>query len=62
MDEKLQTKQRTFPGWRWVWVALAFPIAGLIGGAVSGPVDAPLAALIGGVLTGLAGSGPVARG
>jgi hypothetical protein len=41
-----------FPGWHWVGVALAFPIAGLIGGAVSGPVDAPLAALIGGALTG----------
>jgi hypothetical protein len=54
----LKTEQRLFPGWRWVLVALAIPIAGLIGGAVSGPVDAPLAALIGGLLTG-AGLGAV---
>jgi hypothetical protein len=59
MDEKNPKGNRSvFPGWRWVTVALAFPIAGLIGGAVSGPVDAPLAALIGGVLTG-AGLGAV---
>lgn len=37
-----------FPGWSWAAVALAFPIAGLIGWAVSGPVDAPAAALLGG--------------
>lgn len=47
-----------FPGWIWAWVALAFPIAGLVGGAVSGPVDAPLPALVGGLLTG-AGLGAV---
>jgi hypothetical protein len=47
-----------FPGWPWVAVALAFPVAGLIGRAVSGPVDAPEAALIGGLLTG-AGLGAV---
>ncbi len=41
-----------FPGWRWVIVAVAIPVAGLIGGAISGPVDAPLAALIGGLITG----------
>ena len=58
MDAKLQTERRIFPGWRWVLVALAIPVAGLIGGAISGPVDAPLAALIGGVLTG-AGIGAV---
>ena len=46
------TGRRIFPGWRWAAVALAFPIAGLIGGAVSGPVDAPAAALIGGLITG----------
>jgi hypothetical protein len=51
-------EDRVFPGWHWVLVALAFPIAGLIGRAVSGPVDAPLAALIGGLLTG-AGLGAV---
>jgi hypothetical protein len=33
-------------------VAVSFPIAGLIGWAISGPVDAPLAALIGGLITG----------
>jgi hypothetical protein len=53
-----QGDARLFPGWRWVLVALAFPIAGLIGGAIGGPVDAPLAALIGGLLTG-AGLGAV---
>src|SRR5687768_8957049 len=52
-----QTRQepasnRTFPGWRWVAVALAIPIAGYIGWGVSGAVDAPLAALIGGLITG----------
>jgi hypothetical protein len=47
-----------FPGWRWVAVALAFPVAGLIGGAVGGDVDAVDAALIGGALTG-AGIGAV---
>ena len=41
-----------FPGWRWAAVAVSFPIAGLIGWAISGPVDAPLAALIGGLITG----------
>jgi hypothetical protein len=39
-------------------VAAAFPISGLIGGAISGPVDALGAALIGGALTG-AGLGAV---
>ena len=29
----------TFPGWPWVAVALAFPVAGLIGWKISGPVD-----------------------
>ena len=41
-----------FPGWRWAAVALAFPVAGLIGWAIGGPVDAPMAALIGGAITG----------
>jgi hypothetical protein len=41
-----------FPGWQWALVALAIPIAGLIGWAVGGPVDAPSAALVGGALTG----------
>lgn len=41
-----------FPGWRWAAVALAFPVAGLIGRAVGGDVDAVGAALIGGAVTG----------
>lgn len=53
MDEHAgPVRTSLFPGWRWAAVALAFPIAGLIGWAVSGPVDAPLAALIGGFITG----------
>jgi hypothetical protein len=54
----MATQQHPFPGWRWVVVALAFPIAGYIGWGVSGPVDAVAAALLGGVLTG-AGLGAV---
>jgi len=41
-----------FPGWRWAAVALGFPIAGLLGGAAGGDVDAVGAALIGGAVTG----------
>ena len=52
------TQRRPFPGWAWVAVAFAFPIAGLIGGTISGPVDAIGTALLGGVLTG-AGLGAV---
>jgi hypothetical protein len=52
------SERRSFPGWSWVAVALAFPIAGYIGWAISGPVDATGAALIGGALTG-AGLGAV---
>jgi hypothetical protein len=47
-----RTKQRRFPGWWWVTVALVFPVAGLIGWTISGPVDAVAAALLGGVITG----------
>ena len=46
------TKRRLFPGWRWAAVALAFPVAGLIGRAGGGDVDAVGPALIGGALTG----------
>ena len=49
---------RTFPGWRWVAVWLAFPLAGYIGWRVGGRVDAVDAALVGGALTG-AGLGAV---
>ena len=43
-----------FSGWRWAAVALAFPVAGLIGRGVGGEVDAVGAALIGGAFTGAA--------
>jgi hypothetical protein len=49
---------RRFPGWRWVAVAFAFPIAGYVGWKVGGHVDAVGAALVGGALTG-AGIGAV---
>ena len=42
-----------FPGWRWaIVVGLAFPVAGLIGWAIGGHVDAIAPALIGGAVTG----------
>jgi hypothetical protein len=44
--------RRPFPGWPWVAVALAFPVAGYIGWQISGPVDTVAAALIGGAITG----------
>ena len=46
-----KSERRPFPGWPWVWVALAFPIAGYIGWIISGPIDTVQAALIGGALT-----------
>jgi len=49
---------RRFPGWRWVAVWLAFPVAGYIGWIVGGRMDAVGAALVGGALTG-AGIGAV---
>jgi hypothetical protein len=53
------TRERPrFPGWRWVAVWLAFPVAGYIGWIVGGRVDAVGAALVGGALTG-AGIGAV---
>ena len=51
-------ERRSFPGWRWVAVAVAFPIAGYIGWKVGGRVDAIGAALAGGAVTG-AGLGAV---
>ena len=57
-SHQTETEHRTFPGWVWVWVALAFPIAGYIGWGVGGHVDAVPAALIGGAITG-AGLGAV---
>jgi hypothetical protein len=50
--EQLASPQRSFPGWRWVAVAFAFPVAGLIGWTIGGRVDAVDAALVGGALTG----------
>src|SRR5213076_1143572 len=51
-------QRRSFPGWRWVAVWLAFPVAGYIGWKVGGRVDAIDGALVGGALTG-AGLGAV---
>jgi hypothetical protein len=44
--------RRGFPGWRWMAVWPAFPVAGYIGWKVGGRVDAVDAALVGGALTG----------
>jgi hypothetical protein len=52
------SQPRYFPGWRWLAVGLAFPVAGYIGWGVGGRVDAVDAALVGGALTG-AGLGAV---
>ena len=46
------SERQAFPGWSWVAVWLAFPVAGYIGWAVGGRVDAVDHALIGGALTG----------
>jgi hypothetical protein len=46
------SQRRSFPGWRWVAVWAAFPVAGYIGWKVGGRVDAVDAALVGGALTG----------
>jgi hypothetical protein len=50
--------KRMFPGWRWLAVAAGFPVAGLIGWAIGGHVDAVGPALVGGAITG-AGLGAV---
>jgi len=42
---------RPFPGWSWVAVAFAFPIAGYVGWKIGGPVDTVAAAFIGGGIT-----------
>jgi hypothetical protein len=45
--------RRSFrPWWRWLLVALAFPVAGEIGHLVAGRVDSVSAAMLGGVVTG----------
>jgi hypothetical protein len=59
LDRSTSTRARpVFPGWRWVAVALAFPVAGYIGWRIGGRVNAVDAALVGGALTG-AGLGAV---
>ena len=58
-DRAEQTSQRrSFPGWRWMAVWAALPVAGLIGWTIGGRVDAVDAALVGGALT-AAGLGAV---
>jgi hypothetical protein len=52
------SERRVFPGWRWVAVGFAFPVAGLVGWVIGGRVDAVVPALVGGALTG-AGLGAV---
>ena len=44
--------RRSFPGWPWVAVFFAFPVAGYVGWVIGGPVDAVAAGLIGGAITG----------
>jgi hypothetical protein len=46
------SQRRAFPGWSWVTVALAFPVAGYIAWTISGPIDGLVPALLGGALTG----------
>jgi hypothetical protein len=46
------SERRRFPGWRWMAVWPAFPVAGYIGWKVGGRVDAVAAALVGGAITG----------
>src|SRR5215218_11348669 len=52
------SERRVFPGWRWMAVWPAFPVAGYIGWKVGGRVDAVGTALVGGALT-AAGLGAV---
>ena len=46
-----RSQRQWFPGWRWMAVWPAFPVAGLIGWKIGGRVDAVDAALVGGALT-----------
>jgi hypothetical protein len=46
-----RSQRRSFPGWRWMAVWPAFPVAGYIGWIVGGRVDALDAALVGGAIT-----------
>lgn len=47
------TTHRLIPTWRWIAGFIAFPIAGLLGGAAAGPVDTAATALLGGAVTGI---------
>ena len=58
LDPALTPERPRFPGWRWVAVWLAFPVAGYIGSTVGGRVDGVGAAFVGGAITG-AGIGAV---
>ena len=54
LDTAPATRERPrFPGWRWMAVWPAFPVAGYIGWKIGGRVDAVDAALVGGALTGV---------
>ena len=45
--------RRSFrPWWRWLLVALAFPVAGEVGHLVAGRIDSVSASVLGGVVTG----------
>ena len=46
------SERRSFPGWRWVAVAAAFPVVGLISWKLGGRVETVSAAVVGGALTG----------
>src|SRR3954465_10466315 len=46
------SERRSFPGWRWMAVWPAFPVAGYIGWRVGGRVDGVDAALVGGAIPG----------
>jgi hypothetical protein len=52
------SERRVFPGWRWMAVWAAVPVAGYIGWKVGGRVDGVGAAVVGGALT-AAGLGAV---
>jgi hypothetical protein len=51
-SQQAPPQRRSFPGWSWVAVALAFPVAGYIGWRIGGRVDTIAPALIGGAITG----------
>jgi hypothetical protein len=51
-SQQAPSQRRSFPGWSWVAVALAFPVAGYIGWAIGGRVDSVAPALVGGAITG----------